>query len=47
MLNKIAKEPDWGTEQISEREEDMLEFTLDRWADTKSEVKIERSSKLD
>lgn len=47
MLNKIAKEPDWGTEQISEREEDMLEFILDRWADTKSEVKIERSSELD
>lgn len=36
MLNKVAEESEWGPRQISEREEDMLEFVLQRWPDNKN-----------
>lgn len=42
MLNKVASEPEWGPTQISEREETMLEFIVDRWPDAKSEITIDQ-----
>jgi len=44
MLNKVAKEPEWGPKQISEREEEMLAFVLNRWPDTRSELKVKHSA---
>lgn len=45
MLNKVAQKPEWGPRQISEREEEMLEFVLHQWPDTKSKAKAEPSAK--
>lgn len=41
MLNKVAEESEWGPSEISEREEEMLEFVLNRWPDTKTEADVD------
>lgn len=36
MLNQVAEEKTWGAAQIEEREEEMLDFIVERWPDTLS-----------